>query len=159
MADATTEFFDALAERGHEPLLEKTTGTVRFDLRDGKKTERWHVAVVKGDLAVSRQNLRADCVVSADKALFDGVASGKTNATAALLRGAMNVEGDVQLLEHRRPPFEQGAETLGGIAARRPGPSARRPRGSGWIGYCSASIGVIISRGTARRSGLSTPPV
>ena len=38
MADATTEFFDALAERGHEPLLEKTTGTVRFDLRDGKKT-------------------------------------------------------------------------------------------------------------------------
>ena len=98
MADATTEFFDALAERGHEPLLEKTTGTVRFDLRDGKKTERWLVAVVKGDLAVSRQNLRADCVVSADKALFDGVASGKTNAMAALLRGAMSVEGDVQLL-------------------------------------------------------------
>ena len=98
MTDATAEFFDALVERGHEPLLEKATGTVRFDLADGKKTNRWLVAVVKGDLAVSRQNLRADCVVSADKVLFDGIASGKTNAMAALLRGAMSVEGDPQLL-------------------------------------------------------------
>ena len=98
MADPTVEFFDALVARGHEPLLEKATGTLRFDIKDGRKTDHWLVAVVKGDLAVSRRNLHADCVVSADKALFDGVASGKTNAMAALLRGAMNVEGDVQLL-------------------------------------------------------------
>jgi putative sterol carrier protein len=98
VADPTVEFFGALAERGHEPLLEKATGTLRFDIRDGRKTDHWLVTVGKGDLAVSRRNLRADCVVSADKALFDGVASGKTNAMAALLRGAMNVEGDVQLL-------------------------------------------------------------
>jgi putative sterol carrier protein len=98
MTDAAAEFFDALVERGHEPLLEKATGTVRFDLKDGKNTDRWLVTVVKGDLAVSRQNLRADCVVTADKSLFDGVASGKTNGMAALLRGAMGVEGDIQLL-------------------------------------------------------------
>jgi len=98
MADPTTEFFEELGRRGHEPLLEKATGNVRFDLSDGKKTDRWLVAVTRGDLAVSRRHVRADCVVSADRALFDGVASGKTNAMAALLRGAMAVEGDVRLL-------------------------------------------------------------
>jgi putative sterol carrier protein len=98
MTDATAKFFDALVERGHEPLLEKATGTVRFDLKDGRKTDRWLVTVAKGDIKVSRQNLRADCVAMADKSLFDGIASGKTNLMAALLRGAMSVQGDVQLM-------------------------------------------------------------
>jgi putative sterol carrier protein len=98
MTDATADFFDALVARGHEPLLEKATVTVRFDLKQGKKTDRWLVSIVKGDLAVSRQNSRADCVASTDKALFDDIVSGKTNALAAMLRGAMNVEGETQPL-------------------------------------------------------------
>jgi len=98
MADPTGEFFDELGRRGHEPLLEKATGTVRFDVKDGKRTDRWLVAITKGDLAVSRRNTGADCVVSTDRALFDGVASGRRNAMAALLRGEMGVEGDVRLL-------------------------------------------------------------
>ena len=65
MTDATAKFFDALVERGHEPLLEKATGTVRFDLKDGRKTDRWLVTVAKGDIKVSRRNLRADCVTTA----------------------------------------------------------------------------------------------
>ena len=35
MTDATTEFFDKLARRRHEPLLKKVTGTMRFDLAAG----------------------------------------------------------------------------------------------------------------------------
>lgn len=98
MVDATAAFFGELGGRGHEPLLNRASGTLRFDLRDGKRVDRWLVAVKKGDVTVSRRNVGADCVVSADRAFFDGVASGKTNAMVALLRGAMGVEGDVQLL-------------------------------------------------------------
>jgi putative sterol carrier protein len=56
------------------------------------------VAVDKGHLAVSRRNARADCVVRAAKDLFDEVAEGRANAMAALLRGRMGVEGDLELL-------------------------------------------------------------
>lgn len=98
MGDSTAEFFDELGRRGHEPLLEKTSGTIRIDLKDGRKTEHWRIAITKGDLAVSRQSVAADCVISADRAVFDGIASGKTNAVAAMLRGAIGVEGDAPLL-------------------------------------------------------------
>jgi putative sterol carrier protein len=98
MADSTAEFFEGLARRGHEPLLEKATGTMRFDLGDGKKIERWLVAVTKGDVVVSRRNVRADAVVSADKALFDRIARGEANALAAMLREEVGVEGDLRLV-------------------------------------------------------------
>jgi len=98
MADATAAFFGELGGRGHEPVLHTVSGTLRFDLRDGRRVERWLVELKKGDVGVSHRNVGADCVVSADRALFEGVASGKTNVMAALLRGEMGVEGDVKLL-------------------------------------------------------------
>jgi putative sterol carrier protein len=98
MTDATAEFFRDLEARGHEPLLEKATGTVRFDLTNGKRTSRWFVTIKKGDIAVSKQNARADCVARAERTLFDGLVTGEVNALAALLRGRMGVEGDPELL-------------------------------------------------------------
>jgi len=99
MTDATTEFFEELAARGHEPALAKATGTLRFDLRDGgPRAERWLITISKGDVAVSHRNAKADCVVRADRTVFDRIASGETNALAAFLRGAMEVEGDRGLL-------------------------------------------------------------
>jgi len=97
--DPTTGFFDALAARGHEPALAKITGTIRFDLRDGdSRPARWLVTIAKGDIAVSHRNARADCVVRADRAVFDGIASGESNAMAAFLRGAIELDGDRGLL-------------------------------------------------------------
>jgi len=98
VADSAAHFFDGLASRGHEPLLAKASGTLRFELVDGRKTERWFVEVRKGDIAVSRRNAPADCVVRGERALFERIAQGRQNATAALLRGALEVEGTVGLL-------------------------------------------------------------
>jgi len=98
MGDATAEFFDGLARRGHEPLLAKTTGTLRVELAGGKRTERWLVTVDHGDVSVSRRNAAADCTVRADRELFGRVADGETSAMAAVLRGALEVEGDPGLL-------------------------------------------------------------
>jgi putative sterol carrier protein len=97
-ADVTTEFFEDLGRRGHEPLLERVTGTFRFDLVHEGKTKRWFVTVTKGDLAVSRQNRKADCVVHAERQLFDRLADGRQNAMAAVLRGELVLDGDVTRL-------------------------------------------------------------
>ena len=85
---------EELGRRGHEPLLEKDSGTIRFEIVDGKKTERRLVSIDKGDVSVSRKNVRADCTLRADKAVFDRVASGKMNAMAAFLRGDIILDGD-----------------------------------------------------------------
>jgi putative sterol carrier protein len=99
MADVTTDFFQALASGGPHPELENAKGTLRFDLRDtGKRPSRWLVALEKGTVTVSRRNAKADCIVRAEKAVFDRVASGEQNAMAAFLRGAIEFEGDAALL-------------------------------------------------------------
>ena len=100
MADATAEFFDGLSRRGHEPLLGKLRATVRFDIVDGKRTDHWMLGLDDGDLDVSRSDgdVPADCVIQADKAAFDKVASGRTNAMAAYLRGALTLDGEPRLL-------------------------------------------------------------
>jgi putative sterol carrier protein len=89
---------EELGRRGHEPLLEKVSGTIRFEIVDGKQTERRLVSIDKGDVSVSRKNVRADCTLRADKAVFDRVASGEMNAMAATLRGDLVIDGESELL-------------------------------------------------------------
>ena len=98
MSDDVVEFFEELGRRGHEPLLAKVRGRVRFDLVDGGRTDRWLVAVDKGDTTVSHQGGRAECTIRAERALFERLCRGEENAMAAVLRGALVCSGDVELL-------------------------------------------------------------
>ena len=98
MQDATETFFQELASRGHDPRLANARGTLRFDLTNGGRAARWLVAIDKGDIAVSRRNAKADCVVRAGKGLFDDIAKGEANAFTAVLRGAMSIDGEPELL-------------------------------------------------------------
>jgi len=98
MSSPTTEFFDRLAERGREPGLARTTGSVRFDLTRDGTVKHWRVEFRRGATAVSHATGPADCVVRADASLFDDLARGRANAMAALLRGRLVVDGSPELL-------------------------------------------------------------
>jgi putative sterol carrier protein len=98
MTDTTTEFFERLARRSHEPLLGKVKATIRFELVQGKRKRYWRVAIDRGDVSVRRGNGAADSTVRGDEALFDRLVSGQANATAELLRGRLVVSGDLEPL-------------------------------------------------------------
>jgi putative sterol carrier protein len=122
MTDATAEFFGGLARKG-DPLLERARGTVRLELADGKRVDRWLLTIDNGDVTVSRKNARADCTVRADKALFVGIARGEVNATAAVLRGALIIDGDMELMVQLQklfpgPPAKHGRRRNGRTGRR-----------------------------------------
>jgi putative sterol carrier protein len=99
MADTVEEFFQELEDKGHQPLLAKLKGTVRFDLMNGNgPTDHWLVAVDHGDLTITNENTDADCTIQADKELFELLITGEENAIAATLRGALVCFGNVELL-------------------------------------------------------------
>jgi putative sterol carrier protein len=72
--------------------------TVRFDVVEGKRTDHWLVGMQDGAIEVAHSGGEADCVLRANKAAFDDIAAGRTNAMAAMLRGALEIDGDPRLL-------------------------------------------------------------
>jgi len=97
MTEPTRAFFKRLAEQ-HQPLLENLTGVMRFDLVDGERTEHWYLDIRKGDVTVTHTGPEPDCTVSSDLATFEAIVSGKMNAMAAVLRGAVEVRGRFALM-------------------------------------------------------------
>jgi putative sterol carrier protein len=124
VADSTTEFFDGLGQRGHEPLLRKSKGTVRFEIADGKRIERRYVTVDRGNISVSGKGAGAQGIIRADRALFDRIATGELNPIAAVLRGELAIEGDWRLLVLVQrlfpgPPSKRATRRVAGYAKRR----------------------------------------
>jgi ubiquinone biosynthesis protein UbiJ len=98
MVDATAKFFAELGTSSHQSLLEKASGSLRIEITEGNAVQRWRVDIRHGDVAVSHRAGAADCVLRAPKQLFDKLASGRENAMVAVLRGAVTIEGDIDLL-------------------------------------------------------------
>jgi hypothetical protein len=98
MTDATAEFFDRLARRGHDPWLENVSGSIRFDLAHDDRLDHWFVDTEDGDVSASRDEREANCVVQIDKPVSDRLVKGETGVRAAWLRNAVNVRGRLQLL-------------------------------------------------------------
>ena len=119
----THAFFASLAERGNDPLLRTANGTIRFDVDNGGRVEHWLVALSDGDVKVSRANRRADGVFSVDRRLLDRLVSGEANAFAAVLRGALAVQGDIGLLLSFQRIFP-GPPSASRPTASRPKPDA-----------------------------------
>ena len=98
MTDAAHELFERLGAGKDLPVLKRANGTMLFELKDGKRSERWRLIVDKGEIAVARGSGAADCVLRTDRTLFARMAAGEVNAFAAVLRGAVTIEGDPRLL-------------------------------------------------------------
>lgn len=79
-------------------MLDKVTGTARFDVVDGGRTEHWLLAIDKGAVTVSRRKARADAVFHASRETFDSLATGEQNVMAAVMREELVVDGDPRLL-------------------------------------------------------------
>jgi putative sterol carrier protein len=98
MTDPVEEFFNGLAQRGYEPLLQHNSGSIRFDLKDGDAIDHWRVTIDQGKLAVGRDDAAADTVVIQDRATLVDAIQGKQNVMIALGLGQIGVSGDIERL-------------------------------------------------------------
>lgn len=96
---AIAQFFDELARRGHEPLLRRVCARVGFDTQDGDKPVHRLVTIDHGDLQVSEADgAPADATFTCSQSELDALLTGRTSVMASLLRGALTVQGDPELV-------------------------------------------------------------
>ncbi len=118
MSETTERFFADLGRHGHERLLRKTTGTIRFDLAHEHGVDQWFVEIDHGTVRVSREAREADTVVRADCGFFDRMARGEEKLVPAWLRNDITSEGKFRMLVLLERLFA-------------PPPGARHPRDLG----------------------------
>lgn len=97
MADPTSDFFERLGQPGAR-RLGNVTASIRIDLDRGKGIDHWLLAIDKGNISVSRKNVKADATLHTDKEIFDRLARGEASPLASMLRGLVRAEGDTELI-------------------------------------------------------------
>jgi putative sterol carrier protein len=122
VTESTEEFMNAIHGR-HEPLLEQVQGTIRIELDEDGAARRWYLTIDDGEVTVSRRRAAAGCTVRTRLDTFDAIVRGETNAVAAVIRGAVTVEGDLELLVRFQRVFPGPPATASGRAT---GKGARR---------------------------------
>jgi putative sterol carrier protein len=113
MADVISRFFEEMNRRGFEPLLEKASGTVRFDLHEGARTMHWFLDIDRGRVRVDQEDREADTVIGMSPALFERVVTGREDGIAAMLRGDLTVSGDHGLMVRIERLFPSAPGTRG----------------------------------------------
>jgi putative sterol carrier protein len=121
---AAQHFFADLASKRHVALLEGTSGTLLVELTDGAAApQRWFVRIKRGDVSVSDATSTPDCVLATDAATFEAIVAGRINAFAAMLRGLLEVDGQIHLLVALQAFFRPSAgaedQPTAGYAGRR----------------------------------------
>jgi putative sterol carrier protein len=124
-ADPTEEspaarFFEELAQRSGDPLVAGVRGSVGFDLSRPEGRDLCRVRVDRGTITVepAAPLATADAVVHGPGPVFDRMLTGEVNAMAAVLRGAIDVTGDIELVLRLvrlySPPTDVTAEARAG---------------------------------------------
>jgi hypothetical protein len=98
MSDPVHEFFDRLAEQGFDPRLGHIKGALRIESQGPNRVEHWLVAIDHGAIQVSRDDAPADCTLRTDPHTLEGLVDGSVNGMAAVLRGVVTIEGELDLL-------------------------------------------------------------
>jgi len=98
-ADDVGEFFHKLGELGYHPLLAKARGWVCYELVDDGRVDPWLIAVDHGAIAVTHHEGPAECTARVGRALFMRICRGEVKQVVAVLRGAMEPAGDIELLQ------------------------------------------------------------
>ncbi|WP_319459636.1 SCP2 sterol-binding domain-containing protein [Micromonospora sp. RTP1Z1] len=98
MSDPIGAFFDRLADGGYARLLRKTGGTVRFELTGDDGLDLWHLTIVDGRVAVSREARDADAVIHTDRAFFVRMVLGEAKPLPAWLRNDITSEGQFRFI-------------------------------------------------------------
>jgi hypothetical protein len=94
-ADPVRAFFESLTEPGYLATFAGQSATLRFDITGGPHTERWHVAVQDGKVAVARHGSRPEAVIQISRPHFEDLAAGQLNAQTAILRGLLSCSGSM----------------------------------------------------------------
>jgi hypothetical protein len=98
MSDPVGEFMERLGEQGFDPRLGHIKGTIRIESQRSNRVEHWLVTLDRGAIAVSRDDAPADTTVRTDSETLEGLIDGSVNGMAAMLRGLVTVEGELDLL-------------------------------------------------------------